>query len=79
MNTEFNLTLNCAGVRFRHRRYNCAELQELRRRMGSRFRTQVKVEPSDLSYVWIFDPQKEHWLRVPVLATECPQVARSKV
>jgi putative transposase len=53
------------GVFKNYIRYNSTELQDMRRRVGLKFRTQVKFNPEDISHVWVRHPEQANWLRVP--------------
>jgi len=58
------------GIDFLSLRYNCAELLPLRTRMERRQNKQVKLKynPSDLSRVYVYDPDERRYLEVPALA-----------
>jgi putative transposase len=53
------------GVIKNYIRYNSPELQDVRRSLGLRFRTEVKFNPKDISHVWVRLPRTAKWLRVP--------------
>lgn len=46
-------------------RYNSRELQDLRRSIGTRFKTVTKFNPENLEYVYVQDPRHHKWLMVP--------------
>jgi putative transposase len=53
------------GVIKNYIRYNSPELQEVRRSVGLKFRTEVKFNPEDIGHVWVRHPREASWLRVP--------------
>ena len=59
------LTIGAEGAVMRHLRYNSAELVELRKRIGTSFKTTVKYNPEDLGAVYIQDPTCRQWMWVP--------------
>lgn len=59
------LSVGNEGVVKDYLRYNSRELQDLRRRVGLNFRTEVKFNPEDIDHVWVQDPQQRTWLQVP--------------
>lgn len=58
-------TVGNEGVVPNYLRYNCIELQNLRRAVGTDFRTLIKFNPEDLSMVHVQDPRTKGWLPVP--------------
>lgn len=60
-----DLTVGNEGVVTDHLRFNCGELQALRRGRSHTFKTKVKLNPEDLEYVWVQDPISKGWLMVP--------------
>jgi putative transposase len=65
-----NLTVGNSGIESAYLKYNSIELQQLRRQIGLTFKTPVKYQPEDLSYVFVQDPRNGKWLRVPSLYPE---------
>jgi putative transposase len=65
MASSKTLTVGNEGVVKSYLRYNSPELQDMRRRIGLRFTTQVKFNPEDLGHVWVQDPQQKGWMHVP--------------
>ncbi|TDP72982.1 integrase catalytic domain-containing protein [Roseateles toxinivorans] len=60
-----SLTVTGEGVVSDYLRYNSLELKDLWRATRSTFKTVVKFNPEDLSYVHVQDPRTKGWLRVP--------------
>ncbi|MCX2864306.1 transposase family protein [Paucibacter sp. PLA-PC-4] len=60
-----SLAVNQEGVVSDYIRYSSVELAELRRATAQSFKTTVKFNPQDLSYVHVQDPRTKGWLRVP--------------
>lgn len=46
-------------------RYNSQSLTDMRKQLGSNFRTLVKWDPEDLSQVYVQNPEEKSWLVVP--------------
>lgn len=59
------LTVGNEGIVSEYLRYNCRELQELRRSISPRFKTLIKFHPEDLDFIYVQDPQSKKWLLVP--------------
>ena len=59
------LTVSGEGVVSDYLRYNSGELQAMRRRVGERFRTTVKLQYEDLATIFVQDPRTKRWLQVP--------------
>lgn len=64
------LTVAQGGVEFHGLSYSSNELSDLKRAIGSKFKTLVKWNPDDLSYVYLKDPRSDEWLVVPSLRRE---------
>lgn len=62
-------TVQHYGVEFECLRYNCPELSEVRAYLKGE-QTKIKVHPSDLSHINVFDPFGGKYIRVPTLARE---------
>ena len=54
------------GLEFASLRYNADELITLRTRLKGRA-TKIKYHPADLSYLYVYDPFEQHYVRVPAL------------
>lgn len=63
-------TIMTYGIDFLSLRYNCAELLPLRLRMDRRDNKQIKLKynPSDLSRLYVYDPDERSYIEVPALA-----------
>lgn len=59
------MTVGNEGVVMQHLRFNSTELQDIRRRTASTFKTMVKFRPGDLGSVYVQDPGTKQWLLVP--------------
>ena len=59
------LTVGNEGVVFQYLRYNCVELQNLRRQISHTFTTSIKFKPEDLNFIYVQDPITQKWLLVP--------------
>lgn len=57
-------TVGNEGVVPNYLRFNSGELQDLRRAVGTDFRTLIKFNPEDLSVVHVQDPRTKGWLPV---------------
>jgi putative transposase len=57
-------TVGNEGVVPNYLRFNSGELQDLRRAVGTDFRTLIKFNPEDLSLVHVQDPRTKGWLPV---------------
>lgn len=68
-----NLTVGNSGIESAYLHYNSTELQQLRRRIGTTFKTTVKYQPEDLSYVYVQEPRSKDWLMVPSCNPEYTQ------
>jgi len=64
------LTVGNSGIERDYLRYNSLELQQLRRRTAHTFKTTVKYQPEDLSYVYVQDPLSKDWIMVPSCTPE---------
>jgi putative transposase len=64
------LTVGNEGIVRHYLRYNCAELQAMRRAVAHTFKAVVKYDPEDLDQVWVQDPRNHQWLPVPSCAPE---------
>lgn len=64
------LTVAQGGVEFHGLSYSSSELSDLKRAVGSKFKTLVKWNPDDLSYVYLKNPRSDEWLVVPSLRRE---------
>lgn len=53
------------GVVMNYLRFNSAELQAMRRKIGIKFKTNIKYDPENLGYCYVQHPQKLDWLYVP--------------
>ena len=65
MASSKTLTVGNEGVVKHYLRYNSPELQDMRRRIGLRFTTQVKFNPENIGHVWVQDPEQKGWMHVP--------------
>lgn len=65
MATSKTLSIGNEGAIHQYLRYNSPELQQVRRRIGENYRTQVKFNAEDLDHVWVQDPIEKSWLKVP--------------
>lgn len=65
MATGKELTIGNEGVVYNYLRYNSRELQDIRRRVGLKFRTAIKINPEDIHHIWVQDPSCGSWLKVP--------------
>lgn len=65
-------TIMAYGIDFLSLRYNCTELLPLRLRMDRRDNKQIKLKynPSDLSRLYVYDPDERRYIEVPALAQE---------
>lgn len=68
-------TIMAYGIDFMSLRYNCAELLSLRMRMNREPNKQVKLKynPSDLSRLYVYDPDERRYIEVPALAQNYTQ------
>ena len=64
------LTVGNEGIVRNYLRYNCPELQAMRRAIAHTFKAVVKYDPEDLDHVWAQDPRNHQWLHVPSCAPE---------
>ncbi|MCP4535775.1 MAG: transposase [Chloroflexi bacterium] len=60
------------GIEFASLRYNCDELVPLRTRL-KREKAKIKYHPADLSYLHVYDPFENRYIRVPALDQEYTQ------
>lgn len=58
------LTIGNEGAVTHYLRYNSTELQDLRRRIGASFKTNIKFDPENLDAVYVQDPTSRQWLWV---------------
>jgi putative transposase len=63
-------TVSHSGVMVEWLRYDSAELSQMRRAAGGTFKTVVKFDPQDLSFVYIQNPISKAWLLVPCVYEE---------
>lgn len=56
------LTVGQGGVELHGLPFGGAELLDMRRRHGERFKTLVKWDPDDMRQVWIQDPSSKEWV-----------------
>ncbi len=59
------LTVGNEGVVTDYLRFNSPELQQMRRRIGERFRTMVTIPHENLECLHVQDPKTKSWLMVP--------------
>lgn len=59
------MTVSGEGVVTQYLRYRSDELERLRRDISTKFQTTVKINPEDLSEVYVQDPRTKGWLVVP--------------
>lgn len=64
------LTVAQGGLDFSGLNYSSSELRMLKEDVGSKFKTLVKWNPDDLSYVYVKNPCSDEWLVVPSLRRE---------
>lgn len=57
------------GIEYENLRFNSAELVPLRLRMKGE-RVKIKIDPSDLSLIHVYDPFESRYVAVPALAQE---------
>jgi putative transposase len=55
------------GVELEGLKYNCPELGELRRRIGTAPKVELTFDPGDLGHIHVLDPQKGTYIRVPAV------------
>ena len=59
------LTVGNEGILHQYIRYNSRELQEMRRGIGPKFQTEIKVNHEDIDQIWLKNPRDNSWMRVP--------------
>ena len=59
------LTVGNEGVVTDYLRFNSPDLQQMRRRVGERFRTMVTIPHENLECIHVQDPKTKAWLAVP--------------
>lgn len=59
------MTVNHEGVVYQYLRYNSPELHQLRKRIGTSFKTTVKFDANDMGHIWLQDPSTQGWLDIP--------------
>jgi putative transposase len=59
------LTIGNEGALHQYIRYNSRELQEMRRGIGAKFQTEIKINHEDIDQIWLKNPRDNSWLRVP--------------
>ena len=64
------ITVSGEGVVTDYLRYNSRELQDMRRRVGERFRALVKTPHENIAAIFVQDPMSKRWLEVPSC---CPE------
>ncbi len=64
------LTVAQGGIEMVGLTYSSPELAQLKRSVGAKFKTLVKWNPDDLSFVYMRDPQSEQWMPVPSICSE---------
>jgi putative transposase len=55
------------GIELEGLKYNCAELGELRRRMGTRLKVDLTFDAGDLGHINVLDPVKGTYIHVPAV------------
>jgi len=58
------------GVEFHGLSYSDTALHEMKKDVGHKFKTLIKWNPDDLSYVYVKNPRNDAWLIVPSLRPE---------
>lgn len=59
------LTLGTEGIVTNYLQFNSHELQAMRKKIGHKFKTNVKYDPENLGYCYVQHPQKLDWMYVP--------------
>jgi putative transposase len=59
------LTVAQGGIEMVGLNYSSPELAQLKRSVGAKFKTLVKWNPDDLSFVYMQDPRNQQWMPVP--------------
>ena len=59
------LTVGPGGVELLGLTYSSTDLHYLKRNVGSRFKTLIKWNPDDMSFIYLQDPKSTQWLPVP--------------
>lgn len=59
------LTIGNEGALHQYIRYNSRELQEMRRAIGPKFQTEIKINHEDIDQIWVKNPRDHAWMRVP--------------
>ncbi|MDP1979392.1 Mu transposase C-terminal domain-containing protein [Undibacterium sp.] len=62
---QITLTVGNEGIAMPGLRFNCPELQLIRRELSVKFKTQVKYDPENLGFVYVQHPKTLDWLYVP--------------
>ncbi|MCL7751796.1 DDE-type integrase/transposase/recombinase [Guyparkeria hydrothermalis] len=58
------------GVQFEGLRYNSPSLAHLRRRLVDKPVVDIKIDPSDISHIYVLDPIKQEYIRIPAVNQE---------
>lgn len=62
-----DLTVGPGGVELRGISYSSADVFAMKKDVGAKFKTGVKWNPDDLSFIYLQHPQKRDWIPVPSL------------
>lgn len=67
------LTVGPGGVELQGLTYSSSDVMCLKKIVGSRFKTLVKWNPDDLSFIYLQDPSNKQWLPVPSIRQDYTQ------
>lgn len=59
------LTIGAGGIELIGLNYSSTSVRDLKQDIGSRFKTLVKWNPDDMSFVYLQDPRSKQWMPVP--------------
>lgn len=65
-----DLTVGAGGIELRGISYSSDEVRAMKKEVGFTFKTGVKWNPDDLSFIYLQHPQRKDWLPVPSLSPE---------
>lgn len=64
------LTVGPGGVELPGLSYSSTELRHLKHEVGSKFKTLVKWNPDDMSFIYLQDPSSKQWMPVPSIRSD---------
>ena len=62
-------TLNREGIRFKGLRWNSNEYSALRNRLGLNPHVQIRIDPLEIEYAYVYDAEKRRWIKGELITT----------